>query len=795
MKDSPHFKTNVLLKNIVGKDLINDDNIAVLELVKNSYDAGAKTVELYFRNLFNSVESKPETPTDGIKGKTKTQNQPEPEIMVVDAGSGMTRNDLENKWLNIAYSDKKNKTTKQRRMMAGNKGVGRFSCDRLGAKLDLFTRVPGGDLLYLSVNWEDYEVENAPDLEIQAIPVLLKKTTLQHLSEVTGLSKLPKGTILRITHLRSQWTRESLLRLRRYLERLFNPNQAFEKEKFRLTIIAPDFKDSDKDASLREKINGTVSNEIFERLDFKTTNIESTIDLEGELITTVLSHDGKMVYRVVERNELSKLKNVKTVIYYLNPYKKGYFKKQTDFDSVEFGSIFLFINGFRIPPYGDRGDDWLGLDVRKTQGMQRFIGTRDLVGRIEIDDHDSRFKIVSSREGIVKDETYEQLVKFYFKAHHRLENFVVDGLQWDSLPEDVKQKLRSRNGSAWNEKNEQYRETEAQKIHRVGENLLSVLNAQPEKVVALKIDADLLEQISSQNRETVNKILSHFEKYDSSVIDNKLSVALGNLKSLVERQDRQLEKLKRTVVDKESRIAELKVDAASKEREILFLKSISTLDQEHLLNCLHQVGIDSATIRNTVDRLLSKIANGESLDKDQLATALERISFANRKILSVQQFATKANFRMDSQSIRADLVQFVQQYLTNVAKDFIASGLTITIEGGNSGPFEIKLKPIEISMLIDNLLSNAKKAGAKQVTVQIKRIASNHLEMVFIDNGKGFSPEIRKIDDIFRKGFTTTNGSGLGLYHVSQILQGINGTITAAPANPKGVAFTITVKK
>jgi signal transduction histidine kinase len=218
------------------------------------------------------------------------------------------------------------------------------------------------------------------------------------------------------------------------------------------------------------------------------------------------------------------------------------------------------------------------------------------------------------------------------------------------------------------------------------------------------------------------------------------------------------------------------------------------LDQEHLLNCLHQVGIDSATIRNTVDKLLSKIASGESPDKEQLAISLERISFTNRKILSVYQFATKANFKMDSQSIRADLVQFVDQYLTNVAKDFMA-GLTISIEGSNAGPFEIKMKPIEISMLIDNVLSNAKKAGAKQVKVEINRIAPNSLEMVFIDNGKGFSPEIRKIDDIFRKGFTTTNGSGLGLYHVSQILQGINGSIRAAPANGKGVAFTITVKK
>ena len=42
MINKVHFKTNILLKNIIGKDLITDDNVAMLELVKNSYDAGPK---------------------------------------------------------------------------------------------------------------------------------------------------------------------------------------------------------------------------------------------------------------------------------------------------------------------------------------------------------------------------------------------------------------------------------------------------------------------------------------------------------------------------------------------------------------------------------------------------------------------------------------------------------------------------------------------------------------------------------------------------------------------------------
>lgn len=69
------------------------------------------------------------------------------------------------------------------------------------------------------------------------------------------------------------------------------------------------------------------------------------------------------------------LRDIEINIYYLNPYSKAYFTRQTGIRSVDFGSIFLFINGFRIPPYGDQGNDWLGMELRKGQGFNRFLGT------------------------------------------------------------------------------------------------------------------------------------------------------------------------------------------------------------------------------------------------------------------------------------------------------------------------------------------------------------------------------------------------------------------------------------
>lgn len=130
-----HFKTNTLLKNLVGRDLINDDTIAIVELVKNSYDARSNNVLVRFEG-FNDDK------------KTTALSR----IIIADEGSGMNLSDIQDKWLNIAYSDKKNLSQREGNFLAGNKGVGRFSCDRLGTQLDLLTRTKGGGLLHLPID-------------------------------------------------------------------------------------------------------------------------------------------------------------------------------------------------------------------------------------------------------------------------------------------------------------------------------------------------------------------------------------------------------------------------------------------------------------------------------------------------------------------------------------------------------------------------------------------------------------------------------------------------------------------
>jgi HSP90 family molecular chaperone len=147
--DQLQFRVSAELKNILGRDLITSDNIAVLELVKNSYDAHATKVEITFGN---------------------------DSIVIADNGKGMSAADISDKWLFIAYSAKSDGTeddnyrSKIRRDFAGAKGIGRLSCDRLARYLTMNTVSEETDTLeILKVDWAKFE--NRQKENIDTIPV------------------------------------------------------------------------------------------------------------------------------------------------------------------------------------------------------------------------------------------------------------------------------------------------------------------------------------------------------------------------------------------------------------------------------------------------------------------------------------------------------------------------------------------------------------------------------------------------------------------------------------------------
>ena len=105
-------------------------------------------------------------------------------------------------------------------------------------------------------------------------------------------------------------------------------------------------------------------------------------------------------------------------------------------------------------------------------------------------------------------------------------------------------------------------------------------------------------------------------------------------------------------------------------------------------------------------------------------------------------------------------------------------------------------KPLKMSLTgleVELFLLNNKGQTVTRADTLIKKITKG-LEIIFSDDGSGLDKSIRNANDIFEKGFSTTNGSGLGLYHLKQIMDEIGGSVAIIPQN-KGLGFKITVKK
>ena len=412
--DKLQFKVSSALKDLVGKDLIRNGDIAIFELVKNSYDAFATKVDIIFE-----------------------VNR----IIIADNGKGMTLDDLKNKWLFLAYSAKKDGTEdifeedgkqqsyrdKIKRRYAGAKGVGRFSCDRLGTDLVLKTKsLKDEKTEQLTINWKEFEKDQKQEFI---------KINVQH-TRLPDIPKFPEdkktGTILEITNLRSSWSRDEILKLKQSLEKLINPFS--ESLDFSIEIICELEKKKDEEEKLKgaldnEIVNGVIKNSIAQVIGLKTTKIDVT--LGKNFIDTILIDRDTEIYHIREKNPFNKLSSVTINLYFLNKAAKTSFSIKMGVQPVSYGSIFLFRNGFRILPFGNPGDDSWKIDYQKQQGYNRFLGTRDLFGRVDIQtDNIDEFKEVSSRDGgLVESETTLQLRRLFDITHHRLERYVT-GVLW-----------------------------------------------------------------------------------------------------------------------------------------------------------------------------------------------------------------------------------------------------------------------------------------------------------------------------------------------------------------------------
>lgn len=841
------FKVSSALKDLVGKDLIVNDNVAIFELVKNAYDAYATKVEIEF------LEDK---------------------ITISDNGKGMTLEDLRDKWLFVGFSAKKDGTEdgdKQKsyrdtikRHYAGAKGIGRFSCDRLGKDLILRTRSNASGILEtIHVDWTNFEVDQHKEFE---------NINIEHYSDNNGSVVFPEnkhtGTILEITRLNDEklpWTRRRLLELKHSLEKLINPFA--ETNDFSIEISCPrelseDKRNIQEKKHEREIVNGILNNSITSILDIKTTQID--VRLTEEYIYTTLSDRGVEMYKICEKNkDFNKLTNVQINLYFLNRSAKNNFTRTMGIEPVNYGSVFLFRNGFRIMPFGNTGDDSWGLDYRAQQGKNRYLGTRDLFGRVDVvTDSIEEIKEVSSRDGgLIETQTSKQLLRFFEIAHRRLERYV-SGVLWGGL---FKQK------KYFDSKEEaELKRKELQTIDKENDApdyiLKSSIGSKIDFIQLIKnLAKDKNVEVLSYNRDLANifanindvgyikpQFISDLEKIAETTKDEVLITTIEDAKKRItelEREKKEVEQkakeeeLKRQEAERKAKESEEKrIEAERKRAEAVAAKRLAQIQAKEAelrrreeeikrkeaeqkrkeeekkrikaekdrkieslkvefykkaLNpdtdaLIHHVKNNNSRINEEIDKLIENVVSKmkETEYYNVIIATLSGIrKLSNKSLMATDLILNTDLAKSDSQKINLPL--FIEGYLKNEVDEDIKCHFSSTID-----KFAIMGSKLDLALILDNFIQNSLDWGARNFWVSCSK-DMNGLSVDVYDDGDGLSNKFAdNPEEIFD--FSTSGkqgGTGFGMYLIRESLKDFKATIEITePIEHRGIHFKIYFK-
>jgi len=780
------FKISSALKSVIGRDLITNDFVAIFELVKNSADAGASRIDIIYDK-------------DSNGGK----------LFIADNGKGMSKDDIDNKWLFVAYSAKKDGTEDHKdKVYAGNKGVGRFSCDRLGSGLAIQAKKKGASAIEcLKVDWGKFE-QDSRDWFTNISILYSRRDEFELPREIFDLDH---GVIVEISGLRDpeSWNRKKLLSLKRHLTKLIDPfgdaNSSIQVylhaagERLQDNSIITGHEHEDADNSLL--VNGPIFNPVLDILKSKTTRLNVTLE-EGFYYSELVDR-GELIYRIREKIELnSELNDISfsCQAFFLNRSAKQTFSTRMGITSVKFGSLFLFRNGFRVYPVGEEFDDFWGLARRKQQGHSRYLGSRDILGKVEVYGPESKFKEASSRDlGLITTQASEELKRIIIsKVIRRLESYVVD-ISWkDILDKDYESSERmhlDENRSRIIDLVARLSGAKDIELLDYSKDLVSVLNEKSKHFESTIIKLTEFAENSNNDDlvELVKEAQGRFTQEQRRAEDaTRLADEELQARRIAEKKASLEEEKRKSAEDNASHY---KQEYEEERKRNLFHTISGSRDKEQLESFIHQLIIYAAASKDLLhDEIISLSRGDEPVGRTHVVELLSRLLQNNEKIITTSRFATSAAFMLDSAHIDDDLGLYVSEYIEKIVTAY-NSKIHVTCDGIER-PFVTRFAPIEIGMVLDNLIANAQKARASKVHISMSIDMKDILVITIEDNGRGISSSISDTERVFEKGYTTTDGSGLGLYHSKQQLESFGGEITLAEEQPRrGARFIIRIKK
>lgn len=418
--------------SILGDQLIPDKLVALVEIVKNSYDADATVVTIRFCN-WGPVEDedKAEKNINKDKGNSKAN---EPYIEIIDDGNGMNESVLLDIFLNPGTPNKlldkqqDRKSPVLKRTMQGEKGIGRFAINKLGKNVTLLSKTAKDPEIKLNIDFSEYDAEDAKD-----------KSGFKFLSEIENEYEIHdpptqfkggSGTLIRIRDLKQNWSQEDFDSLALSLQKLIAPPDILQEEynadtydvllDFEFKIFVNDKERAQEDTDWKSILKlapfqmiGTINSKgvlnytykcgepFREREDTETIDLlkRDSYSFSAPAVKNrfLVNKDGRKLIRIPQQGDIS----FSFYVYDLRPKSQVLNKRQKDFINTH--NVFVFRDGIRVYPFGEKDYDWLELSQRRaTEKAGWYYNVNQIIGFVYITGKGNpKLKDTTSRYGMM----------------------------------------------------------------------------------------------------------------------------------------------------------------------------------------------------------------------------------------------------------------------------------------------------------------------------------------------------------------------------------------------------------
>lgn len=463
----------------------------------------------------------------------------------------------------------------------------------------------------------------------------------------------------------------------------------------------------------------------------------------------------KNMYAFFDNTEYNLKKELRTFITFRSPVEEVARKNR---------QVIFFDRNYFSDISGERcflGEDGSKTEKRISYNLTGWIGIHSTIDKENASKNDKRYlknKVYNPnklRLYVRKKLAVENILE-YLHNTQAFGNYIEGEISFDVLDDDNLPDIATSNRQGFDEENDRVK-----LLIEILKPIVNTLIKQRLKIAdEIKAEEknyyDAQERIAKEKEEAAQKRAEIAEERTRQEIEAKVRAQHETQAALIQKE----------TAEKETELA--KMQLTKKVEQLKIVTSLSSQDLETITNLHHQINVVALNIQDILNLFSKKHPQKNFIDYKETEELLNKISFENNKIIALSRFGIKKIFDDFSTKSDYNIIEYLENYIEKITTSFTSKSQLHIDFSKKKNSFIATFAPIDISIIIDNMVNNAKKARAKEMEIDCSEDQNNFI--IRISSNRPFDENITNLQNVFEKGFSTTKSTGVGLYHIRNII-------------------------